>query len=157
MGQGSGEISLRPATLDDLPAIEALLAAYRLPSVELDRWIEHVVAAERGGRLVGCGGLEVYTEDACGLVRSMAVEDELRASGLGTRILTWAFDHARELGLTRVFLFTVGAREFYLRFGFEDATLEDFPPSARASFQYRFVAEHGDEWGIKALARDLEV
>jgi len=154
MGQGSGEITLRPATLEDLPAIEALLASYRLPSVELDRWIEHVVVAKSDGRLVGCGGLEVYPEDACGLVRSMAAEERL--GGLGTRILEWAFGHAHELGLTRLFLFTVGAREFYLRFGFEDATLDDFPPSARASFQYRFVAEHGDEWDIKAMARDLE-
>ena len=136
-----------------MPAISALLASYHLPDVELDRWIEHIIVAERDGRLVGCGGLEVYPEDACGLVRSMAAEE--RGDGLGTSILNWAFDHARELGLTQLFLFTVDARGFYLRFGFNDATLEDFPLTSRQSFQYQFVRANGDQYGIKAMKRDV--
>lgn len=149
-------IQLRPATREDLPAIVALLEAAHLPANELEDWIDHVVvASEDGGRIAGCGGLEVYAADAAGLVRSMAVEEGLRGTKLGRRILEWVLAHARELGLTRLYLFTMAAGDFYVHFGFEDATLEEFPASARRSAQYRFVREHGQEWGIQAMARDL--
>ena len=149
------EITLRPAKIDDLPAVVALLAAEHLPPNQLEDWIDHVVVAERDGRVVGAGGVEVYPEDRAGLVRSMVVEEGLQRSGLGKRILDWVLAHARELGVQRAFLFTVNARDFYARHGFEDATLEDFPQSARHSEQYRFVAEHGHEWDIKAMQRDV--
>jgi N-acetylglutamate synthase-like GNAT family acetyltransferase len=148
-------ITLRPATTDDTPAIIALLAAEHLPPNELEDWIEHVVVAERDGRVVGAGGLEVYPEDGAGLVRSMVVEEGLQRSGLGKRILDWVVTHARDLGLRRLYLFTMNARAFYARYGFEDATVEDFPPGARDSAQYRFVAEHGHEWAIKAMKRKV--
>ena len=149
------EITLRPATIDDLPAIVGLLAAEHLPPNQLDDWIDHVVVAERDGRVVGAGGVEVYPEDRAGLVRSMVVGAELQRSGLGKRILDWVLAHARELGIQRAFLFTMNARDFYARYGFEDATLEDFPPSARRSEQYQSVAQHGHEWDIKAMKRDV--
>lgn len=60
---------------------------------------------------------------------------------------------AASLGVTRLFLFTAGARDFYLRFGFEDATLDDFPEALRDSAQYRFVRQRGQEWGIVAMRR----
>lgn len=138
-----------------MPAIVALLAAEHLPPNELEDWIDHVVVAERDGRIVGAGGIEVYPDDEAGLVRSMVVEEVLQRSGLGKRILDWVVAHAREQGLRRLSLFTMNARDFYARYGFEDATLEDFPPSARHSEQYRFVAEHGHEWDIKAMKRDV--
>ena len=149
------QITLRPAVTDDLPAIVALLAAAHLPPNELEDWIDHIVVAEGDGRIVGAGGIEVYPEDGAGLVRSMVVEEGLQRSGLGKRILDWVVAHARELGLLRLYLFTMNARDFYARYGFEDATLEDFPPAARNSAQYRFVSEHGHEWPIVAMKREL--
>ena len=50
----------------------------------------------------------------------------------------------------------MNARDFYARLDFEDATLEDFPPSARKSAQYRFVSEHGHDWNIVAMTRALD-
>ena len=85
----SGAFVLRPATYADVPAIVALLEASRLPAAELERHLDNFVVAEAGGRLVGCGGLEVYVEASAGLVRSMAVEEALRGRGLGTQLLDW--------------------------------------------------------------------
>jgi len=146
--------TLRPAAADDLPAIIALLDANHLPTIELEDHLDHVVVAEAEGRVVGCGGLEVYPDCDAGLVRSMAVEEVLRGSGLGARILDWVSEHARSLGISQLFLFTVNARDFYARFGFQDATLDDFPKPARRSAQYRFVRLRGDEWGVVAMRRD---
>lgn len=146
--------TLRPATTHDVPAIVALLAAVQLPPNELEDHLDHVVVAEQDGRIVGCGGLEVYSDCDAGLVRSMAVEEELRGSGLGAAILEWVSEHARSLGMRELFLFTMNARDFYARFGFQDATPEDFPECARRSAQYRFVCLRGGEWGIVAMRRE---
>jgi N-acetylglutamate synthase-like GNAT family acetyltransferase len=148
------DATLRPATPDDLPAIVALLAAVQLPPNELEDHLDHVVVAEADGRVVGCGGLEVYPGCEAGLVRSMAVEAALQGSGLGARILAWVEEHARSLGVRELFLFTMNARDFYARYGYQDATLEEFPECAGGSAQYRFVRISGKQWGIVAMRRE---
>ena len=149
------EVTLSPATPEHVPAIKALLEVHRLPTAELEDWLEHFVVAERHGRLIGCGGLELYADDSVGLVRSMAVEGDLHGAGVGRLILEWVEAHGSELGLRRLFLFTVDAAPFYERFGYELVGLDAFPPSARRSWQYRIVQRRGEEWGVIAMAKDM--
>ena len=145
--------TLRLAKPDDLPAIVALLEAAHLPAIELELHLDHVVVAELDARVVACGGLEASPEAAAGLVRSMAVEESLRGRDIGTAVLEWVEARAAALGITRLFLFTVGAPEFYRRYGYEDAELDDFPEALRGSAQYRFVRVRGKEWGIRAMKK----
>jgi N-acetylglutamate synthase-like GNAT family acetyltransferase len=142
---------LRPATAGDIEAITALLVAAHLPAVELKEHIDHFVVAERGGQLIGCGGIEIYPNCTAGLVRSMAIDEALRGGGLGTRILEWVMEHGRAAGLDDFFLFTVDARDFYVPFGFADVSLDEFPEPMRQSAQYRATRMFGDEWGIKPM------
>jgi amino-acid N-acetyltransferase len=150
---GMSTPTLRPATPEDIPAITALLEAAHLPAAELEQHIEHFVVGETDGRVVACGGLEASPEAAAGLVRSMAVDESLRGQDIGTAVLRWVEVHAAALGITQLFLFTVGAHDFYQRLGYRDAALDEFPEALRQSFQYRFVRERGAEWGIKAMCR----
>lgn len=140
--------TLRPATPDDIAAITALLVAAHLPAIEIEEHIEHFVVAEIAGRLVGCGGIEIYADCPASLVRSMAVDESLRGSGLGKRILEWVIDHGKASGVSDFFLFTVDARDFYVPFGFVDVSLDDFPEAMRQSAQYRATQRFRDEWGI---------
>ena len=149
------EVSLHPAQSEHVPAIKALLEEHHLPTAELEDWLEHFVVAERDGRLIGCGGLESYADDSAGLVRSMAVEGDLHGAGVGRLILEWVEAHGSELGLRRLFLFTVDAAPFYERFGYELVGLDAFPPSAQNSWQYRVVQRRGEEWGVIAMAKDV--
>ena len=123
--------------------MKALLESHHLPTNELEDWLAHFVVAHRDGRLVGCGGLELYADDSAGLVRSMAVDGDLHGTGVGSRILAWVEEHARELGLQRLYLFTLDKAPFYERFGYELVEYDAFPPSARSSFQYRVVEKRG--------------
>jgi N-acetylglutamate synthase-like GNAT family acetyltransferase len=148
--------TLRSATSDDIPAITALLIAVHLPAVEIEEHIEHFVVAERDGRLVGCGGIEIYPNCPAGLVRSMAVDEDLRRSGLGKRILDWVIDHGNAHGVSDFLLFTVDAHDFYVPFGFVDVTLDDFPEAMRGSMQYRATQRFGKEWGVIAMRQMRE-
>lgn len=144
--------TLRPARPDDIPVIIELLEANRLPTAELEDHLAHFVVAEAGERVVGCGGLEAYGE--AGLVRSIAVEEAWRGRGLGRRLTERVLARAASLGLRRLCLFTMGAPNFFARFGFREVTLGDFPPAVRRSAQYRAVRRFGQDWGIVAMGRE---
>jgi amino-acid N-acetyltransferase len=126
--------------------VTALVTAAHLPPWGIDEHLHNFVVAEQDGRIVGCGGYEAYPAGECALVRSMAVDESLRGSGLGSRILAWVEEQATSKGMTHLFLFTMGAHDFYLRFGWADATLDDIPEAAHGSTQYQFLAEHGKDW-----------
>lgn len=145
---------LRLARPEDLPATVALLEANRLPAAELERHLAHFVVAELGGRIVGCGGLEAYPEASAGLMRSIAVEDKLRGTALGTRLTEWVLERAASLGLARLYLFTMAAPDFFARFAFQQVALDDFPAAVRRSAQYRAVRHHGHRWpNLMAMCR----
>jgi amino-acid N-acetyltransferase len=139
-------IALRSATPADLAAVVGLLEAAHLPPWQTEEHLHNFVVAEENGRVVGCGGFEAYPAAGAALVRSMAVEESLRGSGLGRRILEWVMARSAAEGLTRLYLFTMGAHDFYLLFGFVDATLAEFPGPVRGSGQYQWLSEHGKDW-----------
>ncbi len=136
-----------------MQAITALLEAAHLPAAELEQHIDHFIVGELDGGIVACGGLEASPEAGAALIRSMAVDEALRGQDIGSAVLEWVEAHATSLGITQLFLFTVGAHDFYLRFGYRDADIDEFPEALRQSFQYRFVRQRGNEWGIKAMAK----
>jgi N-acetylglutamate synthase-like GNAT family acetyltransferase len=130
----------------NLEAVTAIVTAAHLPPWGIDEHLHNFCVAEQDRRIVGCGGYEAYPAGECALVRSMAVDESLRGSGLGTRILEWVEERAKNAGLTRLYLFTMDAHDFYLRLGWDDATLDDIPEAAHESTQYKFLAEHGKDW-----------
>jgi amino-acid N-acetyltransferase len=146
-------VRLRPATSDDVSAIVALLEANRLPAVELEDHLRHFVVAEADGRVVACGGLEAYGRS--GLVRSIAVDNAWQGRGLGDQVTRWVLERAAALGIERLLLFTMTAPDFFARFGFTDVTLDAFPVEARRSAQYGAVQRFGDQWGVRAMGRDV--
>ena len=73
---------------------------------------------------------------------------------MGKSILESGEALARDLGLQRLYLFTLGKGPFYEKFGYEQVPYDAFPPSARKSFQYQMVAKRGKEWGVTAWAKD---
>jgi len=78
-----------------------------------DAQAEHVIA-QRGAETVGCGRLL-----ADGRIGRLAVQSQLRGSGIGARLLQALLDRARATGLAQVYLHAqVTALGFYERAGF---------------------------------------
>ncbi len=140
------DATLRAATPDDLAAVTTLIEAAQLPPWDTEQHLHNFVVAELDGRIVGCGGFEAYPEGNAALVRSMAVGESLRGSGLGGRILDWVMEHARSLGMSDFYLFTMTARDFYLKFGYVDVTLDEFPEAAREAMQYKMARQFGSQF-----------
>ncbi|MDO0934604.1 GNAT family N-acetyltransferase [Streptomyces sp. DG2A-72] len=139
-----GDLEIRPATKDDVPAIVAMLAddplgAQRESPDDLTPYLtalerlsadpnQHVVVAVRQGRIVGTLQLTIIpglsrkgaTRSVIEAVRIHAVE---RGSGLGTQLIEWAVDESRRQDCQLVQLTSDASRtdahRFYERLGFE--------------------------------------
>lgn len=129
--------TIRNAVETDLPSVLRLVEAAGLPAAGIaDHFDGFVVAVDPGsGHLLACGGLEPYGSGA--LLRSVAVSEEVRGSGLGARIVTQLLDDAARDGVEEVWLLTETAGDWFPRFGFVPATRDDIPAALGASEELR--------------------
>jgi amino-acid N-acetyltransferase len=109
-------VDLRTAEAEDLPVVLSLLGRADLPTAGVADALSHFIVAESEGRLVGVVGLELYGGSA--LLRSAAVEESWRGSGVGRALVDRALDLARQHRIADVYLLTTTAEHYFPRFGF---------------------------------------
>ncbi|MEW1658319.1 MULTISPECIES: GNAT family N-acetyltransferase [unclassified Streptomyces] len=142
------DLEIRRATEDDLSAIVAMLAddplgatrespddltPYRAAFAVLDADPhQHLVVAERAGRVVGTLQLTVIPGlsrrgATRSIIEAVRVHADERGAGLGTDLIEWAITQSRDLGCRLVQLTSdatrVDAHRFYERLGFEASHL----------------------------------
>lgn len=138
-----GDLEIRPAVADDIPAIVEMLADDPLGSTrespdDLAPYLaaferlaadpnQHQVVAVREGRVVGTLQLTIVPGlSRKGALRSIIegvrIHADERGSGLGTRFIEWAVDESRRQGCQLVQLTSDASRadahRFYERLGF---------------------------------------
>jgi GNAT superfamily N-acetyltransferase len=142
------DLLMRRATIDDIPAIVAMLSddplgaareadaghpSYTLAFKEIDADPHQTLAVgERGGEVVACLQLTVIPGLSRqgakrALIEAVRVRSDQRGSGLGKRLIEWAIEEARARGCVMVQLTTdksrLDAHRFYLSLGFTDSHL----------------------------------
>ncbi|MEV0554321.1 MULTISPECIES: GNAT family N-acetyltransferase [unclassified Streptomyces] len=138
-----GDLEIRPAVPDDVPAIVAMLAddplgAQRESPDDLSPYLaalerlsddpnQHLVVAVREGRVVGTLQLTIIPGlsrkgATRSIIEGVRVHADERGSGLGTRFIEWAIDRSRSEGCQLVQLTSdvirTDAHRFYERLGF---------------------------------------
>jgi len=138
-----GDLEIRPAALDDLPAIVGMLAddplgAQRESPDDLAPYAsalerlssdpnQHLVVATREGRVVGTLQLTVIPGlsrrgATRSIIEGVRIHADERGSGLGTRLIEWAIEESRRQNCQLVQLTSdktrIDAHRFYERLGF---------------------------------------
>jgi GNAT superfamily N-acetyltransferase len=138
-----GDLEIRAAISDDVPAIVAMLAddplgAQRESPDDLGPYLaalerlsadpnQRVVVAVRQGRVVGTLQLTVIPGlsrrgATRSIIEGVRIHADERGSGLGTQLIEWAIDASREQGCQLVQLTSdrtrADAHRFYERLGF---------------------------------------
>ncbi|WP_329526905.1 GNAT family N-acetyltransferase [Streptomyces sp. NBC_01462] len=138
-----GDLEIRPAVADDVPAIVAMLAddalgAQRESPDDLTPYLaalerlsgdpnQHLVVAVRSGQVVGTLQLTVIPGlsrrgSTRALIEGVRVRTDERGTGLGTQIIEWAVDESRRRDCRLVELTSDASRtdahRFYERLGF---------------------------------------
>jgi amino-acid N-acetyltransferase len=129
---------------------ELLNKAALLALPEWMRLANLLVAIEDDGSIVGAIGLEVHARR--GLVRSVVVAEEQRASGVGSELMHGLIARANELGLRELFLLTETAAAFFVGFGFQEVERSKVPEEIRRTSS--FANECPD--GAAVLCLELE-
>ena len=126
---------IRSAKAADLPAAEALLAGAGLTTEGVRDWIDRFLVAEENGCIAGVAGLELYEDSA--LLRSVAVADPWRGTGLGRALVERALEAATAAGATDIFLLTTTAERYFPRFGFTAVPRSEVSAPVLASAEFR--------------------
>lgn len=126
---------IRQAVGDDAVAVAELLVACHLPQEGFIEHLHHFLVTKMEGRLNAVAGLEYYHPAA--LLRSVAVHPQSRASGLAQELVRQLLDRAYAQGICQVFLLTMSAEEFFLRFGFQAVNREHVPQAMLASAEFQ--------------------
>ncbi|MFC8132540.1 GNAT family N-acetyltransferase [Streptomyces sp. NPDC057302] len=138
-----GDLEIRPAVADDIPAIVEMLADDPLGSTrespdDLTPYLaaferlagdpnQHLVVAVREERVVGTLQLTIVPGlsrkgATRSIIEGVRIHADERGSGLGTQFITWAVDESRRQNCQLVQLTSdatrTDARRFYERLGF---------------------------------------
>ncbi len=129
-------ISIRPAETEDRDAIAALLSAGKL--VPLDETAQfgpqYAVAFTADGTLVGVAGYERHGTDM--LLRSVAVAESWRSTGIGARLTTDRIAHAKAQGCESAYLLTDTASGYWERHGFLKIDRQAAPEAITQSHEW---------------------
>ena len=118
-------MEIRSARTSDIKGIRKLIDTYAIggrlltkETVTLYESVQEFTVAIENNEVVGCGALHVLWEDLAE-VRTVAVVERLRGTGVGHQIMQAIEDRARSVGVKRIFCLTFET-EFFGRHGFEE-------------------------------------
>lgn len=128
-------MKIRKARESDLPAVEQLLIASKLPLEGVRDHFGDFIVAEDSNGIEGAVGLEKY--DSVALLRSAVVAPEHRGSGIGRRLVEQVLERAEEDGIDELYLLTTTAEKYFPRFGFAPTTRAAVPQELKSSAEFR--------------------
>jgi amino-acid N-acetyltransferase len=129
----TGPVYVRPATITDMLQVEPMINGFAAENLMLPKtreqlvrlFREFVVAVDEHGRVLGCGGLRIFSPTLAEVI-SLAVDPATQGMGLGGRIVERLVEDAEMLGITTVFALTL-RDGFFHRLGFRTVPKEMFP------------------------------
>lgn len=116
------------------PGLRAALTGAGLPTADLDAPGRLFFRMDTAGAPAAYGGLEVY--GAHGLLRSLVVAADRRGRGQGREMAEALINEARARGLTRLWLLTTTAPDFFAKLGFQRAERGSAPAAIAASTEF---------------------
>jgi amino-acid N-acetyltransferase len=133
------DLTLQPATGDDLATVVDLLGAADLPHEDVRaaeaRFYLAYADDRRDADPVGAAGLERCGDD--GLLRSVVVAEPHRGEGHGSAVVDAVLAEARAAGVDRIYLLTTTAADFFEDRGFERLPGGDVSGAIRETREFR--------------------
>ena len=147
---------IRPAAVEDAPAIYALLATFSTegkllprPVADIQARIANFLVAEQNGMIAACGALRDFGNNL-NEIRSLAVRRDLAGQGIGSRLVKSLLEKAVERTAGEnghVFALTYRV-EFFKRLGFRVIDKYTFPPKIWSDCCVCPKKDHCDETAV---------
>jgi amino-acid N-acetyltransferase len=127
-------VSLRRAAPADHEAVATILRDLALPTDGVAEWLDQFWVAEHQGQVVGVAGMERYGDS--GLLRSVAVTQEWRGTGVGRTLVELVLEEGRSAGVREVYLLTTTAEHYFPRLGFVCVDRDAVPAALHVSAEF---------------------
>ena len=125
-------MKVRSARISDVEAIRSLINSYAehdqmlfRPPADIYENLQTFLVAEQDGGVVGCCALQIIWADLAE-IKSLAVDESQKGTGVGKSLVRTAIDRASELGLPRIFALTL-TPQFFEKMGFEVVAKDALP------------------------------
>ena len=147
---------IRPAEVEDAPAIYALLATFSTegkllprPVADIQARIANFLVAEQNGMIAACGALRDFGNNL-NEIRSLAVRRDLAGQGIGSRLVKALLGKAVErTGGENGHVFALTYRvDFFKRLGFRVIDKYTFPPKIWSDCCVCPRKDHCDETAV---------
>lgn len=122
----------RKATMEDLDTLVELIRGYAEKGIMLprsrellERQLEWFIVAEIDHEVVGCGSLTRLGQDLVE-IRSLGISDGHKGQGIGSKIVDFLIEEARQLEIPKVMALTYEV-SFFQKNGFDVVEKEIFP------------------------------
>lgn len=155
------DLTLRKATTADAGSILELVNGLAADQIMLPRSpasvIENIrdfVIAEADGEFAGCGALHIVWSHIAE-IRSIAVPENQRKTGLGRRMVEHMIEEAETLGIARVFAFTY-VPDFFKGLGFAVVEHASLPHKVFQDCLNCPKFQQCDEVAVERVLHDIE-
>lgn len=151
-----GVHGLQPVSPADVPDLREFLARADLTLSGLDATTVRLwLLRDADGFVLGSTGYEVSESGVDVLMRSVAVDPEVRARGMGLRLAQFGLDEAARAGARRAWLFSRRSGPFWQRLGFVPANRDDLATTLPNTHQVRLFEATGQLHREVAWSRPL--
>lgn len=138
---------VRPRTSS---TVSGTLSGLDSPTVHL--WIS---LDETTRRIFATTGYESSEDGSHALIRSVAVDQELRGAGIGLELAQFAMERATEAGAKQAWLFSRRSGPFWQKVGFTSADTKDLAVALASTHQVQLFTETGQLEREVAWSRQL--
>ena len=150
-------INLARATESDMAEVSEFLRIADLTLSGLDSptvhlWISRDVTT---ARIFATTGYESSEDGSHALIRSVAVDPELRGAGIGLELAQFAMERAVQAGAKRAWLFSRRSGPFWQKAGFTSADTKDLAIALASTHQVQLFTETGQLGREVAWSRQL--
>ena len=132
---------LRPATLNDIGGIlelikpleqRGILAKRSREKIEME--IADYIIIERDGLIIGCTALHFNQNEHYGCIACLAVHLDYRGSARGDRLLDFAYNKAKKLGLKQLFVLSTQTVHWFIERGYLSSDIKKLPESLKVYY-----------------------
>ncbi len=132
---------LRQARLDDIGGIlelikpleqQGILAKRSREKIEME--IADYIVIERDGLIIGCTALHTNPSEQFGAIACLAVHPDYQRAARGNRMLEYAYQKARQLQITRLFVLSTQTMHWFIERGFLSSDINSLPQPIKALY-----------------------
>ena len=136
--QRTTDLAIYPARSGELEALTNLLRTAGLPVEDVsEELLGHFLVASTGSSLVGCIGLEPFSNK--GLLRSLVVDGEFRGAGVGRLLVLELEAYARQRGIEELWLLTIDADRYFDKLGYCARQRDEVPEAIRRTAEFSLL------------------